>query len=328
MKALERDWLGVWTPPWPVIGRDQSIALGHKWYFTGEPCEFGHIARRYVCNWKCHECSRINVRSRQAGLGIVLRVDRRTRRTPESDNAALDVQRDYLSVFDCGAQITTIEQARRRGLATYFTGGKCPHGHEAPISIKKGRCVVCLKEGRAMWAARNPHKVKAYKASDYWKRRSVHLDRAKAYHLANPENAKRRSKDHYLRNKEAYSSASKQRYRLNPLAFKERIDAWRRANPDRVRVYRHARRARMQNAGGAFTAEDVARIRSAQRHRCAYCREKLSMEKGQQHADHIVPLVKGGSNLPANIQVLCPTCNCRKGASDPNDFARSIGRLI
>jgi 5-methylcytosine-specific restriction endonuclease McrA len=40
------------------------------------------------------------------------------------------------------------------------------------------------------------------------------------------------------------------------------------------------------------------------------------------------PLAAGGSNAPSNLQGLCPTCNGRKGAKDPIDFARSMGKLL
>ena len=38
--------------------RKEAIRLGKKWYFTGEPCIYGHISDRLVSNGKCRECSR------------------------------------------------------------------------------------------------------------------------------------------------------------------------------------------------------------------------------------------------------------------------------
>jgi hypothetical protein len=50
-----------------------------------------------------------------------------------------------------------------------------------------------------------------------------------------------------------------------------------------------------------------------QEYRCAapHCRADILRAF---HCDHITPLSRGGSNLPENIQILCPACNMAKGA--------------
>lgn len=100
---------------------------------------------------------------------------------------------------------------------------------------------------------------------------------------------------------------------------------WRLANPEAVAVYHAKRRARRVSAGGTFSAQDVAAIRVQQKDRCAYCRVGLN---NRGHVDHIVPLARGGSNWPRNIQLLCQPCNQRKKDRDPVEYARSTGRLL
>ena len=48
---------------------------------------------------------------------------------------------------------------------------------------------------------------------------------------------------------------------------------------------------------------------------CAHCGAGITMElKADGHIDHIVPLAAGGSNDLVNLQLLCKTCNLKKGA--------------
>jgi hypothetical protein len=53
------------------------------------------------------------------------------------------------------------ELARERGLAGYFTGKPCKHGHVAERLLSNRACVVCAKLRGVQWL--NTPKGKAYK---------------------------------------------------------------------------------------------------------------------------------------------------------------------
>jgi 5-methylcytosine-specific restriction endonuclease McrA len=193
--------------------------------------------------------------------------------------------------------------------------------------IKERKAAYCaenkekVKARMAAWRTENKEKVKADRAAYYAANRDKALERVAAYLAANPEV------------RAAYRTANADKIREMKAAYraenadkiKEREAAWRAANPDKMRAQEHTRRARKRGAEGKFTAEDISTIRAAQKDKCAMCKTKL---KGRGHRDHIVPLAKGGSNWPANIQLLCGPCNCSKGAKDPIAFARTHGRLL
>lgn len=58
--------------------------------------------------------------------------------------------------------------------------------------------------------------------------------------------------------------------------------------------------ARYQNQNGLLGGVD-----------CKKCGRNLPMDIMQ--VDHIRPKSKGGSDKPSNLQLLCPTCNRKKG---------------
>ena len=64
---------------------------------------------------------------------------------------------------------------------------------------------------------------------------------------------------------------------------------------------------------GEFTDADRNEMFTAQNGKCAnpYCSADLSVTGF--HADHKMPVVMGGAHSPENRQLLCPTCNHRKG---------------
>ena len=75
--------------------------------------------------------------------------------------------------------------------------------------------------------------------------------------------------------------------------------------------------------GGTHTAADVQRIRAEQGNKCFWCGEPLGRS---YHVDHYIPLSKGGSNGPENLNVACPTCNLQKRDKLPGEFMEWLGR--
>ena len=39
-----------------IITRKEALEKGLKYYFTGKPCKYGHIDKRYTLNAACQEC--------------------------------------------------------------------------------------------------------------------------------------------------------------------------------------------------------------------------------------------------------------------------------
>lgn len=171
-------------------------------------------------------------------------------------------------------------------------------------------CPSCRKNNRRVYQAKNRDRLLAANKANY-----------------------ARTKDHQLR-------VQRERRAKNPEIYRERVGKWVKANlermaelnrrwkaenRDRVCAYSQKRRSLKAQADGRVTAEDLSRIMLMQGSRCAACMVSIA-EK--YHADHIVPLAGGGSNHPWNIQLLCPTCNLRKGAKVPEEFMQSLGFLL
>jgi 5-methylcytosine-specific restriction endonuclease McrA len=75
---------------------------------------------------------------------------------------------------------------------------------------------------------------------------------------------------------------------------------------------------RSRPRGGPIARSVVLAKLAAQGGKCAYCHQELPPEKAT--ADHIVAVVRGGSDDESNIAAACQPCNSRKWANDaPKD---------
>jgi 5-methylcytosine-specific restriction endonuclease McrA len=192
------------------------------------------------------------------------------------------------------------KEALAIGARFYFTGKPCPKGHvcERYAGASNARkCVTCVKE----------------------KKKKSGRDR----YLRNKEKWKKRAEEWHKKNHEKARESCARWRKNNPEEFLDSCRKWRRNNKEKVA----SDKAKRRGASGSFSAEDISDLMRNQHGRCAMpnCRKKLNDDF---QIDHITPIKRGGSNRRNNLQLLCPTCNRKKGARDPLEYARSLDLLL
>ena len=63
-----------------------------------------------------------------------------------------------------------------------------------------------------------------------------------------------------------------------------------------------------------------------QNNTCVYCGSRRTART--LDIDHMIPAVRGGSNDPSNLQVICRPCNQRKGMQTDPEFRARYSRLV
>lgn len=157
-----------------------------------------------------------------------------------------------------------------------------------------GLCSACKACKKAWWLA---HTEKHAAYSKVW--REGHPKECKATHKA--------YREVHLEECKAYSKAWN---KAHPEECKASYRAWYKAHPELRMVANHARRARVLATGGRFSAQEWRDLKAQYDHTCICCGRKEP--EVMLTPDHVIPLVRGGSNSISNIQPLCLVCNQRK----------------
>lgn len=111
----------------------------------------------------------------------------------------------------------------------------------------------------------------------------------------------------------------RERHRIKNLKENMTPESYARLQ-EHVKRNSHKRRAQMKDE---LSPGIYQRLYVAQCGQCVYCR--ISLDEVTPHLDHIMPLALGGSNTDDNVQLLCPTCNIRKGSTHPAEYEARIG---
>jgi 5-methylcytosine-specific restriction endonuclease McrA len=130
----------------------------------------------------------------------------------------------------------------------------------------------------------------------------------------NPEKARAAMRRWRARHPDVHAARTRARYARDPKRFQERTDA----SPNRPAVRRamhQRRRARLLGAGPHFTAAEWIALVDSHGGRCAYDGNPPPL-----HADHRLPLERGGTNVIANILPACAPCNLRKHTMTEEEF--------
>lgn len=151
-------------------------------------------------------------------------------------------------------------------------------------------------------------------------------ERARSYYAANRERTLARARELRLSNLEYHRARARANSRKHSAKNTARATAWIKANRDRFRANMKACEARRRSAErtGASGPETRAWF-NAQKKVCHWCSKNCAADAV---IDHRTPLARGGKHETRNLVVACRSCNARKCARDPIEWAQSIGKLL
>jgi 5-methylcytosine-specific restriction endonuclease McrA len=247
--------------------------------------------------------------------------------------------------------ITTRAESRQAGETYYFIGEECKNGHIADRLVTSNACLECIQERNEMLEYNRTQasedkasrKIKAKESVQYARsvleflRETTDPDSPESVKLLEMELdilPKSREIALYLGEKFYYDGvACEQKGHLCKRITKSGIcvecvknyGSWyRQEYKEEYRAHNQNRRARVKQVGGTFTAKDISDLHTEQDGYCNGCWELLEILG--YHVDHVIPISKGGSNWPDNLQLLCPTCNLEKSAKMPEEWEK-IARI-
>jgi 5-methylcytosine-specific restriction endonuclease McrA len=167
--------------------------------------------------------------------------------------------------------------------------------------------------------------IESYRKAER-KRAAARLKTTKEWMKRNKAHLKKQQKNYREENREDRNAKLRAYYYQNIDSYRARGRDWREKNREKSRISNRNRRARLKNAEGSHSAEDIKKIYEKQKGVCAAC--GVEFFEMNYHVDHIYPLCLGGSNWPSNLQLLCASCNCSKGANPPEQFYKKRGLLL
>ena len=176
------------------------------------------------------------------------------------------------------------------------------------------QCKDCRGKDAQVWRRANAERLSAQNRA--WRAAHPGYDQAKwvTYDYDRTE--------YHRAYREAHRAENAEYSRVYRLEHPDYHANFRQEHPERYLAYSRNRRAREQECEGEHTAEHVRAQYDRQKGKCFYCHEKMG-EKYE--VDHVIPLVRGGSNGPENLVVACRACNRAKAAKHPMDFC---GKLL
>lgn len=223
-------------------------------------------------------------------------------------------------------------KAKAEGKTRYRNGKQCPRGHLADRMVSNGRCCYCISEDKKRARERNPSQHREYMRKWHAKNKDSQIqyrkdnrdslnENTRRWRAENPDRDKRNRVLWISKNLERYKRKSREWRVNNRVRDRELNKRWRENNPEKQRVIMFNRNCATRGVRQAVRHGLITSLMQSQGSRCVYCGCDVS---SRYHIDHKLPVSRGGDNSEANLQILCPTCNLRKGSKTHVEFLEKI----
>jgi len=178
-----------------------------------------------------------------------------------------------------------------------------------------------LRKRNAEWRQNNREYLLAKAKENYEKNKERELARTAAWRQENPERTKAIKQRWAEQNRDRMAEYHAKYYAANKDKVAVEGRQYRKENPYRTRQYSSTKRARKR---GATLGDRQAIIawektwRKSQKVTCFWC--DGTFRGDECHADHVVPLSRGGAHDMSNLVIACASCNLSKHCVLPDVF--------
>lgn len=297
-----------------IISRDIAISLGMKYYFTGIPCINGHVDIRTVSGHQCRTCKNHNLRKHR-----------------ENQKTKNNIPEGFKTCKTCKITLPIYEFSENKNCTTDGHLNKCV---ECERSARRNR----YNENKDAILKKNMERYKT--DEEYRNNKLIRNHESRQRNAESIRNSKKeyyekvkneswyieKSEDYRLANRSMKREYDKQYSKDNSDKITKRAIRWSNENPQKRRAIRtnYRDRRRSKTECGVSSSELSAWV-SIQDKVCYWCGHDCS---DGYHIDHYEPLSKGGLHEIDNLVIACPTCNLKKSAKDPYEFAQEKGKLF
>jgi len=188
------------------------------------------------------------------------------------------------------------------------------------------QCKCCNKEyrGKPEVKERNKKYHKEYNPTYQKEYYSIPENKEHRKQYDRERNKIRRSIPEFKEHKREYQ---KKYYSIpkNKEHRKEYLKEYAKSNPNKIRAY-DAKWRSLKAMGSIveFTKEQLIDRMLLWNGHCAYCGKEFNDNKLWEQIDHVIPLSRGGLNIPANLRPACKHCNCSKGKKLLSEWLKDL----
>ncbi len=192
------------------------------------------------------------------------------------------------------------------------------------IYYEKNKECILLKQKEVMKDDEHREYKKKYAKEYYKKNKEPVREKQRLHRIKNIEKYKEREKRNTILFKDYIKDRSKAYYIKNKEKIIEKIKEYSQTEKGKIIRRNMNQRRRLLVKDGDVTTNQLQELISKSTH-CYWCKTKL---KNEYQIDHYFPISKGGKHTISNLVITCPTCNLKKNAKDPIEFAQERGRLF